>query len=379
MVSRRGNPVPLPHSGFTLAALGDSITRSNHGFYGGGDSFIDYAVLLSSGKLISIGNYGVAGQKATDMVGRVSAALVGRPTFLNVLAGTNDINQGVQAGQPTSQIARSTTDALRTIYDAAQQAGTIPVLNTVPPYGYSTGLSDPRKIANEAVNNWIRRHAALRGYPLVDHYVNLADPGSINGSTSSAAGNWKNPPLTYTSDGTHPTTLAAGIMGQALLDAISQYLPKHRFVQPMTTLVDSAQAMFTIKNPFFNNQSTNPGVYPNNANTLGAAISNSAGVTYTMIQEAGVLGFALNVALSSTATSSGGIATQNSGEIFAAGDVCQVSGVFSTDGGTSTLIYITNGSTTYKMVNIAAKTAISQGYYFAEFVVPETNSSAWRC
>lgn len=361
-------------TGFTIAGLGNSITRSNSGAYNRGDSFLDYAVLLSSGRLVSVGNYGVAGERTDQMLARVNAALADKPAFLNVEGGTNDINQGVQAGNTTAQIVASASASLRAIYETARRKGTIPVANTVPPYGFSTGLSDPRKIANEALNNWIRRHAALNGYPLVDHYVNLVDPGTINGSTATAPGNWKYPALTYTTDGTHPTPYASGIMGQLLLDALLPYLPKNRFVQPMTTSVDSTQTMFTIKNVFFNTQTTNPGVFPNNANTTGAAISNSVGVTYSMIQEAGALGFALNVALSISSTGAGGIATQNSGETFTAGDIVQVCGIFSTDGGTSTLITVNAGGTTYKVVNIAAKTAINQGYYFMEFPMPATGT-----
>lgn len=117
-----------------------------------------------------------------------------------VLAGTNDIGQGVSTATTISNLA--------TIYATLRGGGVIPVC-----------VSDlPRDTAAyhdniAALNDWIARHAREHGYLYVDAHRLVVDP---------ATGNWA---AGMSSDGTHPTAAAAKIIGQAVADAIEPYLP----------------------------------------------------------------------------------------------------------------------------------------------------------
>lgn len=378
-LTRPGNAVSASSCGYSVAFLGDSILSSNHGTYQGGDSFADYAAMMSGGRLVNVGNYGIPGQRTDQMLARLPQALVDRPSFLVVLGGTNDVSQGVQAGLKNEQIVAGVRNYLGGLYAACKRAGTTPVACTVPPYGFTTGLNDQRQYANEWVNDWIRRHAALNGFPLIDFHALLVEPGigsggtATTGASGSAPGNWRYPPLTYTTDGTHPTAVSAGMMGQAVFNALAPLLPPVPFITPLLTVRDSAQSYSYIKNALWVTQSANPAVYPDQANTLGVSLATAAAnnITYSMVSETGYPGFALQVARAS-GSAAAGIAPQLSTAVIPAGNIVQMSGYFTTDGNIDVQAYLTLGGNTYYAVKIAKGTAITHGMYLIEVAAPTT-------
>lgn len=189
----------------SITGLGDSITANvgNYPFLAD-EGYLSWLVHRLGGRLQYV-ERAAAGGWRTDEILAVQLPLVvartPKPTYVVVLAGVNDVSQ---------LIATSTIIAnLTTIYRRLRAVGIVPVCAAIPPI--STSAANRAKVA--AINTWIANHAKTNGYLFVDIHAALIDPAT--GSYASA----------YTSDGTHPNPLGAKVLGYAIADALSPYLP----------------------------------------------------------------------------------------------------------------------------------------------------------
>lgn len=186
-----------------VAALGDSTTAGTPFFRspleqppdGAGDPHGAYGYWMQKVHPDwRVANLGVAGQRSDQIAGRLDQALSLKPDYLVVLAGVNDVYQGL----PASHVIKT----LDGIYTAAH--GTRVVACTVLPYN---GMpSDQMKTLLE-INTWIKTRATKRSLLFCDTFAlveNPLVPGTLSG----------------TSDGLHPDIAGYRAMGESLARVI---------------------------------------------------------------------------------------------------------------------------------------------------------------
>jgi lysophospholipase L1-like esterase len=118
-----------------------------------------------------------------------------------LIAGVNDIYQGLPAGHVVGQ--------LRWMFDRARQAGIRVVAGTIVPYNTATPDQNARM---REVNGWIRQQASLTaGIAVADTRAAVAAPG-------------KPDTLSETADQLHPTPAGYRAMADAIRPAIEQLL-----------------------------------------------------------------------------------------------------------------------------------------------------------
>lgn len=164
-------------------ALGDSITEGLFGHSCRGPSgphsppntfaaydnpFSAYTTHLQEMQGRYVLNRGIGGERADQMLTRLyEDVLRWKPDVCSVMAGTNDVNQGVALSTATANL-----DA---VYARLVEDGTIPVLCTIPPFGPTVHA---RKPAVTALNEFVRGRAQEKGWPLADAYAALDDPAN---------------------------------------------------------------------------------------------------------------------------------------------------------------------------------------------------------
>lgn len=189
-----------------LVALGDSISTAADQAAGGagyGAAWPHLACALSGQRLNFMGNGGVAGQNSTQILARVPAVIALNPQIVTVLAGTNDLTQGVTFATWSANITAAVAQL--------QAANIRVVLVTIPPRGNTTYLS-----TQLTWNRWLRVYAQQHHLDLLDFFGLLVDP--LTGMYKSG----------YDSgDGLHPSQAAhvviAGYVGAQL--ATSPFAP----------------------------------------------------------------------------------------------------------------------------------------------------------
>lgn len=178
----------------TLVVLGDSLT---HPLGTGGDAdWLRWAD--PDGRFELLANAGVPGDRTDQVLARVEQqVLAHRPAWATVLAGTNDIAQGVGAEPIIFNLTR--------IYDALAAAGIRFVAITIPPLVMMT----PDKVAtHQAVNAWMRERVEA-DWPGVGVLADWSAALSTNGDgISPAAG--------FFPDGVHFSAAGAQAAGTAL-------------------------------------------------------------------------------------------------------------------------------------------------------------------
>lgn len=182
-------PAPL-----TLVALGDSLTHP----VGTGTDDDWWRWANPEGRFELLANAGVPGDRTDQVLARVEQEVVARrPAWATVLAGTNDIGQGVGAEPIIFNLTR--------IYDALAAADIRFVAITIPPLVMMT----PDKVAtHEAVNAWMRERVEA-DWPGVGVLADWSAALSTNGDgISPAAG--------FFPDGVHFSAAGAQAAGTAL-------------------------------------------------------------------------------------------------------------------------------------------------------------------
>lgn len=188
-----------------IVALGDSTTAGTPFFRspleappnGDGDPEGQYAYwMMRKRPQWTVLNYGVAGETSSQIRLRIDDALKLNPRYIIVLAGVNDIFQGV----PVKEVANN----LQSMYRQAQGRNIMPVAATVLPFDKAT--PDQAK-AIDKLNAWIEKAADKMNIPIADLNAAVRDP--------------KNPhQLSSSPDGLHPDIGGYRKMGLALMDAI---------------------------------------------------------------------------------------------------------------------------------------------------------------
>lgn len=253
-----------------FVALGDSIsTAADQGSAGAGygGSWPNLVCALSQQRFNFLGNAGVAGQNSTQILARVPAVIALAPQVVSVLAGTNDLAQGVTFTTWSANI--------RSIATQLRAAGIRVLLCTIPPRDVTTYL------ATQMVwNQWLRAYAQANSYDLIDFFTLLVDP---------TTGIWKSgydsglPP--------HPSQAAHLVMANYVIGqvTISPFSP----IQAQLTTNDGSNLL---SNPMLTGTGT-PGYWI----TSGVA---SADFTEGVVTDTDFIGQAWQVAYTNAASSS---------------------------------------------------------------------------
>ena len=139
-------------------------------------------------------NRGINAQRSDQIRARFERDVVeAKPAVVVIIAGVNDVYQGLSASHVTGQ--------LRAMYDRAKQAGIRVVAGTIIPYNTATPEQNARM---HEINLWIRNLADADGN------IDVAD-------TRAAAAAADNPDLLADSpDGLHPTAAGYRRMAEAV-------------------------------------------------------------------------------------------------------------------------------------------------------------------
>ncbi len=194
-----------PQKKTLIVAIGDSTTAGTPFFKsplevppdGEGDPEGQYAYwMMKRRPQWKVLNYGVNGETTSQIRARFLDAVKQGPRYIIVLAGVNDIYQGLPL--------KSVTDNLYWMYQQAQGKGIMPVAATVLPFDSAT---PEQASAIDALNGWIQKASDKFRIPLADLNASVRDannPHKLNGTT----------------DGLHPDIGGYRKMGMDLIAAI---------------------------------------------------------------------------------------------------------------------------------------------------------------
>lgn len=155
-------------------------------------------------------NRGISGQITGEMLGRMRADVIDlKPSYMLVLAGTNDIARGVEI--------KTIQNNLTMIADLAEAAGIRPLFASLLPVSDYHKGDDPRYEQTtrrppafiQQVNVWIDAFCRKRGYTYVDYFTPLAD---AKGLLKEDCGD----------DGLHPNGKGYRLMAPVALAAIDK-------------------------------------------------------------------------------------------------------------------------------------------------------------
>jgi lysophospholipase L1-like esterase len=194
-----------------IIALGDSTTAGTPGFLspleappnGRGDETSQFAYWLTRARPDwDVRNRGVNGERSDQIAARMQRDVIdATPVAVVIIAGVNDIYQGLAADRVTA--------SLRTMYDRAAHAGIRVVAGTIVPYNTATADQNARM---RQVNDWIR--AQVNGEPPIA----CAD-------TRAAVASAGDPDrLDESPDGLHPSPAGYRRMAEALLPVLDRAL-----------------------------------------------------------------------------------------------------------------------------------------------------------
>lgn len=225
-----GNLVYLgvPSRAKSVVIFGDSITSINAssgaGYsYSPSHGYWNWANFLLGQRYKLLRNAGVGGNWTQDMLTRIDSDVIAyRPDMVIVLGGTNDIANEVPVATITTNLA--------TIYEKILAAGCSVVAMTILPR--AAGITAAQRSRLMCVNNWIREMAYTRpNIVLCDPFVAFSDPASAT----------SDPVAGYTSDGLHPNSVGARIIGAELYKVLNALTPaSNRLVSGQADVFDSA-------------------------------------------------------------------------------------------------------------------------------------------
>lgn len=155
-------------------------------------------------------NRGISGQITGEMLGRMRADVIDlKPSYVLVLAGTNDIARGVEV--------KTIQNNLTMIADLAEAAGIRPLFASLLPVSDYHKGDDPRYEQTKRrppatirqLNAWIEGFCHQRGYAYVDYFSQLADTSGLLKEDSA-------------DDGLHPNGKGYRLMAPVALAAIDK-------------------------------------------------------------------------------------------------------------------------------------------------------------
>lgn len=192
--------------GMSIFLAGDSISLNGH-LQGHGFADLTHGAILMSDLSFcgwalpqTQGRFRFSGVAATHgwtsaqiLSDHIPVAVASTATHVHLLSGTNDNNGVITLATTKANITASIT--------AIIAAGKIPILATIPPQdANNTGAG---LLFITKLNFWIRRMAGINKLPLADYWKELVSPTNTYLAT-------------YSSDGVHPTNVAAKVMGNVL-------------------------------------------------------------------------------------------------------------------------------------------------------------------
>jgi lysophospholipase L1-like esterase len=188
-----------------MAALGDSTTAGTPFAQspleappnGSGDPQGQYSYWMMHWRpKWEVLNYGIAGQTSIQIRARFDDIISRGPRYVIILAGVNDIYQGLPG--------RMTAGNLLWMYQRAQEHSIMPIAATVLPFDEATPA---QAAAIEELNKWIKNASDKMRIPFADLNAAVRDP--------------ENPHrLSHSPDGIHPDIGGYRKMGLALIQAI---------------------------------------------------------------------------------------------------------------------------------------------------------------
>jgi lysophospholipase L1-like esterase len=205
----RGGP-PSGAARIRIVALGDSTTAGTPGWRspieappdGEGDVTSQYAHwLMEAHPEWDVLNRGVNGERSDQIRGRFERDVVAAaPHAVVIVAGVNDIYQGLSASHVTAQLAW--------MYEEAVRASITVVAGSIIPYNTATPEQNARM---REVNEWIRAYASNAGVHFADTRAAVARPDNLD-------------LLADTSDDLHPTARGYRLMARAIQRALEAAL-----------------------------------------------------------------------------------------------------------------------------------------------------------
>lgn len=192
-----------------IVGLGDSTTAGTPGYLspleappsGRGDVRSQYAWWLKQAHPEwDVLNKGINGERADQIAARFDRdVLKAAPLVVIIIAGVNDVYQGLPAAQ--------TIDRLRDLYARAHRAGISVVAGSILPFNTATVDQNTRM---RQVNDWIRQYAASESrLAFVDTRLACSDPHNEDLLIDSP-------------DGLHPSPDGYRRVGEALLPTLER-------------------------------------------------------------------------------------------------------------------------------------------------------------
>lgn len=336
-------PITAAKIGGRVAYLGDSITQSawqnSTNFQGG--SFPLFAMMAAGGQLVTVANAGLSGDTSAQMLARFDTDVTpSAPNTVVVLAGTNDVGQGVVTLSGFAANIRAIVAKIRGI-------GAVPVLATIP------CNNDPtRHLKISAWNSWLRQYAGQQGISFLNFYGLLADP---------ANGNYLS---TYLTDGTHPNTAGYVAMGSLVSSTLTPIAPRWRphMSQDNTDQLNALTATNSIALTDSNADGVADGWF---------AYGGASGFAHALVTDSQVAGKMMQI----TQTGNAANRILEKSVTAAVGDRLAVSGLLTSDGGVNAAVKLsfTGPGSNAQAVSYSGA-GITRGFFYQEVVVPASTT-----
>lgn len=237
----------LTRFGRVGAFVGDSITAGTGSTGATTTAFVAMVPKIAGMNLVSSQstNAGVAGNKSSDVLARMSTVLAASPDFVYLQIGTNDASNAVSLATFQTNII-----AIKALCDAA---GVPLVMGTVPPRASSAGTTI--RDAIRSYNLWLRLWASRAGVRLAETFAALVD-----GTTGYLS-------ASFDSDATHPNDAGHLAMAVAVSAALTAAVPAQAW--PVST-----KGTGLISDPLM---AANPGGFSAGTNSAISLVAASAG------------------------------------------------------------------------------------------------------
>lgn len=161
-----GDAVTEARQGNGFVPLGDSISTSltsGNGGAGYGQAWSHMLPALAQQRINLLGQAGVAGNTAAQILARVPDVIAMHPQVVTLLAGHNDLHQGTSFATWSANVAAAA--------EQLRAAGIRVFLCTLLPRANTTYLT-----TTLAWNRWLKAYAQQNRYDLLDFFAVTADP-----------------------------------------------------------------------------------------------------------------------------------------------------------------------------------------------------------
>lgn len=313
-----------------------------------------YAMLLSGGRFNLIQNMAIGGQTTDQFIARFDTDVTPyAPNIVPMGSIENDIQALGALSYTNPQMLAHHIVNIKTLTAKCRAIGALPVWRTAMPHSTTT-VHPP----TGAYNAWLRRYCSVEGLPFVDMWSVLVD---------QTTGLYK---AQYTADGVHPNENGNYLLAQYWLSQMQNYLPPLS-TQPAEGASDTGPMLSTPL--FLTNTSGTPTGWSNGAVPTGGTFSRS------MIADPNGSGAQLH--RHSHTTSTGQVLQTLSNSVttgFSDGDVMEISGYYSSDGGVQASVVVTINATSGNLSRVPVSSLIhsmDHGTYKQQFTLPTGTTS----